>query len=531
MLCLMKQSSLSRRTFTGSALAAAGLALAHSAGAQEAEASPAEQSARAPLGINVSGLHDWASEIPFVDVFKQSRAWLSGTAAQWEDTRTVDVDARGWVRSLQPGQWAKTLMFGHPAMRGRYPAGEYVVTYEGEGTLAYSPNVRVVSRAPGREVVVPDSNGGFFGLFITSTGSAANPNNYLRNISVRLPGDFVPGTVFYPPFIESIRKYKAIRFLNWITGQTARWSHATWEERPRLDDARWSDRGAPIEMIVALCNLLNVDCWFVVNHLANDDYVRRMAELLRDSLNPGLKVYVEWSDEVWNANYPVATYSREQGLALGLSTDPNQAAIRFQARRSKQVFQIFSSVLPRERLTRVLSGQAGNPWVLTTAISFEDTRQYTDALSIAPYFMVRPPNLGQVAGMTSDQLFAYLQNTALPEARQMTTWHLDLARQQSLPLIAYEGGQHLVTAGPYAGNAAMEQLFDDVNRDARMGPLYTAYLNDWNTLTGGALFMHLGSCAPIDHSGNARFGTIEYLGQPRSTAPKYDALMRWIEGV
>ena len=523
MLCPMKQSTptTTRRTFTTSALAAAGLAASQ---ARQVAAAPSAQSARAPLGINVSGLHDWASEIPFVDVFKQSRAWVSGTAAQWEDTRTLDLDARGWVRSLQPGQWAKTLMFAHPAMRGHAPAGRYTVTYEGEGTLAYTPGIRVVETAPGRQVLELDATSVPLGLFITAT----NPTNYLRNISVRLPGT-ADGAIFYQPFLESISRYKAVRFLNWITGQTARWSHATWAERPRLDDARWTVRGAPIEMIAMLANKLGVDCWFVVNHLADDDYNHRAAELLRDSLNPNLKVYLEWSDEVWNANYPVATYSREQGLALGLSTDPNQAAIRFQARRSKQVFQIWSSVFPRERLTRVLSGQAGNPWVLTTAITFEDTRQYTDALSIAPYFMVRPPNLAQVAGMTPDQLFAYLQNTALPEARQMTTWHLDLARQQSLPLIAYEGGQHLVTAGPYAGTA-MEQLFDDVNRDPRMGPLYTSYLNDWNTLTGGALFMHLGSCAPIDHTGNARFGTIEYLGQPRSTAPKYDALMRWIEG-
>jgi hypothetical protein len=520
----MTNPALNRRTFHRTAAALGTAATLTRAGSL---APPTfAQSARSPLGINVSGMHDWATELPFADIFKQSRAWFSGTAAQWEDTRPLDLDARGWVRSLQPGQWAKTVMLVHPGFRGHIPAGRYTVTYEGEGTLAYTPGIRVVETSPGRQVLDLDANTAPpLGLYITAT----NPANYLRNISVRLPNT-ADGAIFYQPFLESISRYKAIRFLNWITGQTARWSHATWAERPRLEDARWTVRGVPIEMITMLANKLGADCWFVVNHLADDDYNHRAAELLRDTLNPASKVYLEWSDEVWNANYPVARYSQEQGLALGLSTDSLQAAIRFQARRSKQIFQIWSQVFPADRLVRVLSGQAGNQWVLQTAISFEDTRAYTDALSIAPYFMVRPPNLVQVAGMTTDQLFTYLQNVALPEARQMTTWHLDLARRYSLPLIAYEGGQHLVTGGPYAGNAAMEQLFDDVNRDPRMGAIYSTYLNDWSTMTGGALLMHLGSCAAIDHGGNARFGSIEYLGQPRSTAPKYDALMRWIEG-
>ena len=27
-----------------------------------------------------------------------------------------------------------------------------------------------------------------------------------------------------------------------------------------------------------------------------------------------------------------------------------------------------------------------------------------------------------------------------------------------------------------------------------------------------------------------RFGSLEYIGQPRAEAPKYDAIQRWIEG-
>ena len=32
--------------------------------------------ANARLGINLAGIVDWTAEFPFVDLFKQSRAWL-----------------------------------------------------------------------------------------------------------------------------------------------------------------------------------------------------------------------------------------------------------------------------------------------------------------------------------------------------------------------------------------------------------------------------------------------------------------------
>lgn len=42
------------------------------------------------------------------------------------------------------------------------------------------------------------------------------------------------------------------------------------------------------------------------------------------------------------------------------------------------------------------------------------------------------------------------------------------------------------------------------------------------------LFVHLLDCGSFKGAGN--WGALEYLGQPRSEAPKYDALKRFIEG-
>ena len=55
-----------------------------------------------------------------------------------------------------------------------------------------------------------------------------------------------------------------------------------------------------------------------------------------------------------------------------------------------------------------------------------------------------------------------------------------------------------------------------------MGNVYTRFLQGWNSATAGGLLVHFTDCW-------SAFGTLEYISQPRSQAPKYDALMRWIE--
>ena len=73
-----------------------------------------------------------------------------------------------------------------------------------------------------------------------------------------------------------------------------------------------------VEVMVALANQLSADPWFCIPHMADDDYVARFAAIARDNVDPGLKIHVEYSNEVWNSGFSQATYAREQGLAEGL---------------------------------------------------------------------------------------------------------------------------------------------------------------------------------------------------------------------
>ena len=45
------------------------------------------------------------------------------------------------------------------------------------------------------------------------------------------------------------------------------------------------------------------------------------------------QVYVEHSNEVWNAGFPQGRYASQMGIKLGLAADNNTARYRYHARR------------------------------------------------------------------------------------------------------------------------------------------------------------------------------------------------------
>ena len=127
--------------------------------------------------------------------------------------------------------------------------------------------------------------------------------------------------------------------------------------------------------------------------------------------------------------------------------------------------------------------------------------------------------------MTLDQLMKELDSSSLPKAKALMLEHAAVARKYGLPMIAYEGGQHLWEME--GKEPEVQALFNAANHDPRMSAVYARYLEDW-TQAGGGLFMHELDSARCDKGGC--WGAVEYLGQPRAKAPKFDALMRFIEG-
>ncbi len=476
------------------------------------------------LGTNFDAITYFGTQLVFVDAFKASGPWTNADGG----STAIDTDSSGWVRSLQPGQVALTPIFSDLAPL----SGTYIVLYEGEGSIEYSGYAvkdTQASRA-GRDVVtVTPKMNDFFWLSI----SATNASNYIKNVRVLMP-DKEGGSgatfesnyatqIFHPLFLERIKRYSTFRFMQGtIFNDLQNPGPQTWDGRPKTTDARWSvdDKGVPVEIMVALANRLHADAWFNMPHRADDDYVRQFATYVRDNLDTTLKAYIEYSNEVWNENFPQYQYAVQQGA--GLSSDSFEGAMRFYSQRSVEIFRIWSGVFgSNSRLVRVLACHNEIPERGVMVMDWNNAYREADALAVGAYFFIDPADYDRVRNFTADQLVQDLMAKAIPLVATYTKANADNAKARNLPLIAYEGGQDMVVWGEPM-SSALNTLFVAANRSALMQEAYTMHLNLWKS-NGGTLFNHLMDVGSYQHSIN---GALETLTQEHS--PKYDALMNFI---
>jgi hypothetical protein len=516
---------------------------------------PNMDNVRSALGTNVEEVRDYGTEWVFLDGFKRSRAWFDPTGAPLPPST---LDEHGWVKAIPAGQFAQTFLFG-ARVRNEYPSGQYIVLYDGSGTVRYSGPVTLdaAQSRPGRDVLQIDSSDPQAQGVILKI-NATDPSSYIRNIRVIMPGGScandptqfcvnessclsgapcIPfeqsydSQIFHPSFLSRIKKYRVVRFMHWIIyDDLPNPGRQTWAGRAKVDDARWSidDKGVPVEIMVALANMMSIDPWFNMPHLADDDYVRQFATYVRDNLDPKLKAHVEHSNEVWNGAYAQARYAQQQGLMEypDLMSNPRIAGARYHSERSVQIFRIWKDVFGgTDRFVRVLGSFYDAPQLGQVIMSWQNAYQEADALAVAPYFGIRPNDLGNFVGSTAAQVDDYMLHTAVPALMASLMANIQNAQMLGLPVIGYEGGQSLNTAGMYNMDAQLNATFDAANRDPAMEAVYDAFLATWKS-GGGQLLVHYTHAAPYSVFG--RFGSLEYLDQPLDQVPKYRSLQNFI---
>jgi hypothetical protein len=342
-----------------------------------------------------------------------------------------------------------------------------------------------------------------------------DPSDPVRNIRVSLAGN--EGKRFDPAFLASLRGYSTLRFMDWA--RTNDTTQRTWRERALVDDARWSTKnGVPLEVMIELCNEANVDMWLTIPDTWDDTAVTEAAKMVARFLEKERTLYVESSNEVWNDMFPQAKRAREHGASLGLSKNANEARLLAHAARSVDVMRIFTrawSPRAREKLVRVIASQTANPWSSGVLLSAPHMSDHVDALAIAPYFG------HDMRTSDVDALFRQLDAAIDAHGKQIRE-HAVHADRAHVSLIAYEGGQHLIAAGPGGTQAedARAAAFTAANRDPRMRSLYAKALTTWKS-AGGGLYVHYYDIGP--HTKFGAWGARERVDQAR--APKLDALM------
>ena len=482
----------------------------------------AVQSVQAYLGTNVAEMRSNNSQWAFVDVFRGAREWVPQlvNGGPWDTGQDLDLTPEGWPL-LAPGQAAGTLMLDE--LKGVYPGGIYTCLFEGTGSIEFGFDAFTINESGGRIVVLVRPSD--LGIYLKVT--ASDPNDPVRNIRLVLPGfeSNYQTQVFHPLFLERLQGYGCLRFMDFQYTNNS--INSNWAERATPNYySQATPKGAALEFMVELCNRLGTDAWFCMPHLADDEYVREFAEQVRDTLDPQLHVYIEHSNEVWNTNFEQTTFASNQGLALGFSTDPKIAALRYHAYRSVQIFGIWEAAFgSTDRFVRVLASQAVNTGAAREVMDFQDAYLSADVYAIAPYFgneLGSVDNAGNTVQMTVDEILDACE-ADVADVGATIDQNLVETQARGLDLVAYEAGQHLVGRGVWMNNQVLNDLFFAANRHERMEAIYELYLDLWRS-RGGRQLMAYTFVKRFNEHGS--WGALEHLDQPLEEAPKYRALRR-----
>lgn len=530
------------------------------------------------IGMGLNGLADWTTEWPFLDVFRTAREW-SGEDGGWGADAPAQIravqDEQGWLTRMPEGMShvSAILLTSLPAAMTS-AAGTYRLTYEGKGsiTLHGATNIR---ETPG-QILFDYQPDGKRHLSVDLT--AIDPADHLRNIAVvheRHTALYDAGQVFNPQWLAKIADLRVLRFMDWMRTNDS--PLVEWQDRAQVDDYTWTTAaGVPVEVMVDLANRTGSEPWFTLPHQANDDYTRALATYVRDHLDPRLRPWFEYSNEVWNWQFGQAHWANEQGRAAW--PEVPSAWLQIYAGRSVAMARVIDEVYGPDvdqRVHKVISTQTGWQGLEIDVLTAPDWQkldgagkaphEYFNTYAITGYF---GGTLGQdekapevkdwleqsltqahqqadaeaLTGEARDTFIArHRHDRAIELAEQELrdgsvtgddagslaqlfatfAYHKRVADRYGLQLAMYEGGTHVSGVGPWAEDAALTAFFLDLNYSPAMGRLYEELLQGWKD-RGGTLFN-----AFVDIAGPSRFGSWGNLRHIDDQSPRWDALMRF----
>ena len=478
------------------------------------------------IGTNLSGFADWVPERPLRNLMKHVRpdfiafddacfCWSNGHAAE------LETDADGYPTHIPQtiGGVANKVRFMLSSEGANLPPGHsYVLLYSGTGNLTVQGGAVETSKTPGRiqfEVTAAEN------LFFRIDASAAG--DPVRNVRVlRLEDEFadLSAQPFYAGFLEKISPFAALRFMDW--GATNGNPVVHWSERTALSRFTYAGAaGVPYELMIQLANQTQKDVWVCVPHAADSAYVAQMAALFRDQLDPALRIYLEYSNEVWNWIFAQAHYN--------VATAPSNLNYgRAMAAKAGRTFRIWHEVFgaQKERVKRVLGLQAGFNYL---------NEQILSQLSPDDWDLGAPTSYIGLNHEASGQ--PVLNATSTPQdilANARHNWHtfIPALRQDynniklfGKEIVNYEGGQHFV------GNVfGIGYPYQQAMYDAQYAPeIYDLYNDMLDTIRnwGSRLFGNFSLASPQEsiYGSWGVLNDIDIAPPYFSTAPKYQALL------
>lgn len=387
------------------------------------------------VGLGLGSNPYW-SRPAFANALWAGEGWIEYASGQWGSSvrfeNNPQFDTNGFPRYLNPSRKLRAVVFAlhanpspRPATwpdRTRLARGKVLITWQGDADV----------RANGGTYLAAESSGAQTGRLLNGrrtyrfSGNARlewitveeiNTNSPITDLKVWLPDPADPdqrtleNQLFHPTFLARLGDvpWAFLRFMDWNDSNSS--PQRDWVDR-RLPTHVFQqgvlnrrppatgfggDRGTGVafEHMVALANAAGRDLWINLPHLATDDFVTRLAQLVRfgsDGVNPypsavadpvyaplrpDLNVFVEYSNEIWSNgdSYAQGNWAQEQATALGISKP------QFNARRFCQIWRLFQSVFEADAHRVVRVGAVWTALMSYTEPFLDEIASYGPALS------------------------------------------------------------------------------------------------------------------------------------------------------
>lgn len=479
------------------------------------------------IGTGVHDLTYYSTEVVFKNAFLQADPfWNQLDANHWPDgQRNLRIGAVGPngmpLGDPAVGWWRTHMRKGLPV----YEGGRYFIITDAIATFTFYGDANGTHKTTGNPStpvtfwVTPSKEG--FSMIIRNIEKAPT---YIHIVHEGYLSDFLDKP-FHPLFLRNLGHYSCIRFMDacgafskFGDGEPGRrWENRTTKFQPQNRalnepyelafthngyDRKWANNyGMCYDYIYELCNELDTDCYICIPPLATTEFALKMIRLIRKGLKPHLKLYYEWSNEVWNLNFPqsgafaiLADNSTEVNFPYnkfwftkGNSNVPvtNLLSLTWQAHRMKEVTTEVMKEFTRFDVHPVFAFQTANAWNADQVLQINDYHKTFTHLACNGYFGHFDELLPYPWGGTPAQWKNYLSGTII-NLRDELVRVKTVADKYSLATIAYEAGQHVICK-----NAAQVNEWGRIQETQVLYDLYCELIDMWFSVFGNdSVFLH-----------------------------------------
>jgi hypothetical protein len=507
---------------------------------------PAPGTAGSKLGINLGWVSDWADrQMMFVDVMKDARGFAT-PAMFWDPAAApVPLDADGWPTVDFGVMFLSTMIdpLNRPTS-ATFPSlfGTYTLSFTGQATVSGAGCCKIqnvnydASTNTTTAGVVVGPNDASLSLIFTGT------NGGVQNLKLLRPG-YALGTtqVFTNQFLQAVAPFSTLRFMD--TLQTNDNPVTSWAQRTQPKTPQQSaSSGLAWEYVIQLANTSGKDIWVNIpegvdlTDPTSNNYATQLALLMKANLNPGIHVYLEYSNEVWNTGFPQTAANLASAITeVNSGADPSlnydhsnyqihwaDRRVMHQVLRISQLFKnVYGSAAINTTIRPLYLSQYLQPWLAEDALTYVKANfgapsEFIYGIGGAPYFggpdsTSYPDVSSALAALTSGV-------SAIESGFPTETYsgglvynpisYQGVARYYGLKSLSYEGGPALTKATSAIVN-------ESVASNPTLTPMIQNYLADWFGC-GNDLFMYYELAEPAGDI----WGAYEDLSiaTPKSTA-------------